>query len=75
MDGRRSLLETMPGTTEIFRGMQEEYQSYIIVPINAGGDPIGAVIVLNKKEGEKLSELEMKLASTAAAFLGKQMEN
>ncbi|MGA8944254.1 MAG: stage V sporulation T C-terminal domain-containing protein, partial [Thermoactinomyces sp.] len=53
----------------------EEYQSYIIVPINAGGDPIGAVIVLAKKEGEKLGELEMKLASTAAAFLGKQMEN
>lgn len=75
MDGRRSLLETMPGTVEIFRGVQEEYQSYIIVPINAGGDPIGAVIVLNRKEGEKLGELEMKLASTAAAFLGKQMEN
>ncbi len=75
MDERRSLLETNPGTVEIFRGVQEEYQSYIIVPINSGGDPIGAVIVLNRKEGEKLGELEIKLASTAAAFLGKQMEN
>lgn len=74
MDQRRTHLETTPGTAEIFKGMPEEYQSYLIVPINAGGDPIGAVIVISKKEGEKLGELEEKLASTAATFLAKQME-
>lgn len=75
MDQRRTHLETAPGTAEIFKGMPEEYQSYLIVPINAGGDPIGAVIVISKKEGEKLGELEEKLASTAATFLAKQMEH
>ena len=29
---------------------------------------------LSKEEGEKFGELELKLAETAAAFLGKQME-
>ncbi|MBH8584395.1 MULTISPECIES: stage V sporulation protein T [unclassified Thermoactinomyces] len=75
MDQRRTHLETNPGTAEIFKGMPEKYQSYLIVPINAGGDPIGAVIVLSKKEGGKLGELEEKLASTAATFLAKQMEH
>ncbi|MBA4549306.1 stage V sporulation protein T [Thermoactinomyces intermedius] len=75
MDQRRTHLEINPGTAEIFKGMPEEYQSYLIVPINAGGDPIGAVIVLSKKEGGKLGELEEKLASTAATFLAKQMEH
>jgi len=75
MDQRKTHLETATGTAEIFSGLSEEYQSYVIVPINAGGDPIGAVVIFTKKEGSKLGELEMKLAQTASNFLGKQMEN
>jgi AbrB family transcriptional regulator (stage V sporulation protein T) len=74
MEQRRTHLEVTPGNAEIFKGMPEEYQSYCIVPIVSGGDPIGAVIIFSKKEGARLGELEMKLASTAASFLGKQME-
>jgi AbrB family transcriptional regulator, stage V sporulation protein T len=74
MEQRRTHLESNPLTVELFKGLTEEYQSYVVVPINAGGDPIGAVIIFTKKEGERLGELEVKLASTAASFLGKQME-
>ncbi|WP_124726316.1 stage V sporulation protein T [Staphylospora marina] len=74
MEQRRYHLETNPGTVEIFKGMPEEYQSFVIVPINAGGDPIGAVILLSKKDGVRMGELEVKLAGTAASFLSKQME-
>ncbi|WP_033100693.1 MULTISPECIES: stage V sporulation protein T [Thermoactinomyces] len=75
MEQRRTHLETVPGKAEIFKGMQEEYQSYCIVPIIAGGDPIGAVVIFSKKEGVRLGELEVKVAGTAASFLGKQMEH
>lgn len=75
MESRRPQHEFNGGIAEIIKGNPEEYASYIVVPINAGGDPIGAVVILSKKDGNKLSELESKLASTAATFLGKQMEN
>ncbi|MGA9173919.1 MAG: stage V sporulation T C-terminal domain-containing protein, partial [Thermoactinomyces sp.] len=65
----------VPGKAEIFKGAPEEYQSYCIVPIIAGGDPIGAVVIFTKKEGIRLGDLELKVAGTAASFLGKQMEH
>jgi len=74
MDERKAVVESNTGTYEICRDMTEEYTSYCIAPIVAGGDPIGSVILLSKKEGTKMSELEVKLAETAAGFLGKQME-
>ncbi|PWM50497.1 MAG: stage V sporulation protein T, partial [Clostridiales bacterium] len=48
--------------------------SQIIAPIIAEGDPIGAVILASKDEGNKMGDLELKLAETAASFLAKQME-
>ncbi|MCH5585860.1 stage V sporulation protein T [Shimazuella sp. AN120528] len=75
MESRRPQHEYNGGIAEIIKGSPEEYASYIVVPINAGGDPIGAVVIISKKDGSKLGELESKLASTAATFLGKQMEN
>jgi AbrB family transcriptional regulator, stage V sporulation protein T len=54
--------------------LEGKYSTQVISPINAEGDAIGAVIILSKQSGEKLGDLEMKLAETASAFLGKQME-
>lgn len=51
-----------------------KYSTAVISPIIAEGDAIGAVIILSKQNGEKFGDLEMKLAETASAFLGKQME-
>ncbi|HCW03345.1 MAG TPA: stage V sporulation protein T [Clostridium sp.] len=54
--------------------VEGKYTAAVISPILAEGDAIGAVIILSKQNGEKFGELEMKLAETASAFLGKQME-
>lgn len=53
---------------------QPRYASGVIVPIVAEGDPIGSVILLSKEANVKMSDLEKKIAETAASFLGKQME-
>lgn len=50
-----------------------KYSAQVIAPIIAEGDAIGAVIVA-AKDGATFSELQVKLAETAASFLGKQME-
>ncbi|SFC67053.1 stage V sporulation protein T [Clostridium uliginosum] len=52
----------------------ENYVNQVISPILAEGDAIGTVIILSKEEGHNLGEVELKLAETAATFLGKQME-
>ena len=45
-----------------------------VFPINAAGDVTGAVLLLMGESMAAPSETEIKLAQTAAAFLGKQME-
>ncbi|WP_047154282.1 stage V sporulation protein T [Aneurinibacillus tyrosinisolvens] len=74
MEDRKPTLQTNPGQYEIVRDNSEQYSSYVIAPIIAGGDPIGSVILVSKGEQVKMGDLEMKLAETAAGFLAKQME-
>lgn len=52
----------------------DDYMYEAIVPIISEGDAIGAVIMLTKDSKSKFGEIEMKLASSAAGFLGRQME-
>ncbi|WP_232699024.1 stage V sporulation protein T [Brevibacillus daliensis] len=73
LEERKSKVERNAGQYEICRDNPEQYTSYVIAPIVAGGDPIGAVIILSKNEN-KMGELETKMAETAAGFLAKQME-
>lgn len=51
----------------------EKYKQEVIIPIITQGDIIGAVVLLSLKE-DKMNEVELKLAQSAAGFLGKQME-
>jgi AbrB family transcriptional regulator (stage V sporulation protein T) len=74
MEERRATLQNNAGEYEIIRDNEEEYSSYVIAPIIAGGDPIGSVIMLTKNDQAKMGDLEMKLVETAAGFLAKQME-
>ncbi|GAB6168587.1 stage V sporulation protein T [Clostridium carnis] len=76
MDDRRATLITEGSKTIPLHNDEEEgkYASQVIAPIIAEGDAIGAVIILSKQSGEKFGDLELKLAETASAFLGKQME-
>lgn len=74
MDGRKTVLETNSGNYELGKDNPELLSSYVASPIISGGDPIGCVVMLNKDESVKMSQLEVKMTETAAAFLGKQME-
>jgi AbrB family transcriptional regulator (stage V sporulation protein T) len=74
MENRKTSLETATGQYEVIKDVAETYSSYVIAPIIAGGDPIGAVLLINKDESIKMGEMETKMAETAAGFLAKQME-
>lgn len=51
------------------------YVSVITAPIIADGDVIGAVILAANNPDVKMGQLELKIAETAAGFLGKQIES
>ncbi|CAM5778159.1 MULTISPECIES: stage V sporulation protein T [Brevibacillus] len=74
LEERKTRLEKNAGTYEICRDYSENYGSFVVSPIVAGGDPIGSVILLTKSETTKMGDLETKMAETAAGFLAKQME-
>ena len=56
-------------------GDTDEYQYQVIYPIISEGDAIGSVAILTKDTKGKMGDTEQKLAYTAAAFLGRQMES
>lgn len=74
MENRKTVLEANSGTYEIGKDHPETLSSFVAAPIIAGGDPIGSVVLLNKDESVTMGEMEIKMAETAAGFLGKQME-
>jgi AbrB family transcriptional regulator (stage V sporulation protein T) len=74
MENRKTTAETTPGEYEICKDAPEHFANFVASPIVAGGDPIGAVVLLSKQEGNKMSQMEVKMAETAAGFLAKQME-
>lgn len=47
----------------------------VVTPIICEGDAIGAVVIVSTESKSRFGETEMKLAQTAANFLGKQMES
>ena len=75
-DKKASLLETNESTVNIVEDQEGEspFTSQVIASIVTYGDAIGAVILASKDEKVKMGEIEIKLAETAANFLGKQME-
>lgn len=52
----------------------DKYSAGVVVPIVAEGNTIGSVLFI-MNDGEKPSEVETKLAESAATFLGKHMED
>ena len=47
----------------------------VIVPIICEGDAIGSVALFSRDQRAKMGDTELKLAQTAAGFLGRQMES
>lgn len=58
----------------VTRDEVEEIHHQVIFPIITQGDVIGAVVLLSLEAGNPMNEVELKLAQSAADFLGKQME-
>lgn len=52
----------------------EGVTAQVIAPIICEGDAIGAVVLLSREPRAKLGDTEVKLSTTAAGFLGRQME-
>ena len=74
MDNRKSYAATNQtlGNVQPIEGV--EHDAAVIYPIIASGDVMGAVILLTGDSVKIPSGIEIKLAQSAAAFLGKQME-
>lgn len=53
----------------------EGVTAQVIAPIICEGDAIGAVIVMSREPRAKFTDAEIRLAATAASFLGRQMES
>ena len=54
---------------------EDDFISQAVCPIICEGDAIGSVIITTRDEKIKFGDLEQKLATSAAGFLGKQMES
>lgn len=52
----------------------EGVTAQVVAPIICEGDAIGAVALMGREPKAKFGDMEMKLAVTAAGFLGRQME-
>ena len=53
---------------------ERKYNSQVVYPIISDGDVIGSVVLLSKENTTKMSDVEKKVAQSAASFLGSQME-
>ncbi|MDO5350649.1 MAG: stage V sporulation protein T [Lachnospiraceae bacterium] len=52
----------------------EGVTAQVVTAILCEGDAIGAVAILSREPRARFGDMEMKLAATAAGFLGRQME-
>ena len=74
-DGTQSVQLLMPELATVVQPIEGiEHYASVIYPIIAAGDVSGAVVMLTGEQTKIPTNAEIKLAQTAAAFLGKQME-
>lgn len=74
MDSRKSYAATQQNAGDIQPIEGIEHPASVIYPIISSGDVTGAVVMLSSESIKVPSGAEIKLAQSAAAFLGKQME-
>lgn len=74
---RREAYAANVGERKYIKLMAEQddaFQSQVISPVISEGDVIGGVVLLTKDARQKLGDAELRMASCASSFLGKQME-
>lgn len=74
MESRKNFTISKNNSTNLQPVEGMDQTASIVYPIIAAGDVTGAVIMLSHSNGGLPTETEIKLVHTAAAFLGKQME-
>lgn len=79
MRERQAVLINDPKTHPFCEDCREDedeckFSSAVMAPIIAEGDPLGVVVLSTQESGVEMGDLEMKLATTAAGFLARQME-
>ena len=62
------------GTTVPVIDGSEKYNAGIVAPIVSEGDTIGSVVLFSNEQMPKMTEIEEKLALSAAGFLGRHIE-
>lgn len=78
MDGRETLVfapdrHNHPGS--VFDGEERcPFASEVIAPVIQAGDPVGAVILASTDPRQPVTQIEVKLAQTAAGFVARHME-
>ncbi len=75
MENRKSYQASVTTVTEVQPVEGIEQFAAVIYPIIASGDVTGAVVMLKGNGNKQPTDIEVKLAQSAAAFLGKQMED
>ena len=74
MENRRSYSAHPNAADEVRPVEGVNHAAAVVCPIIAAGDVTGAVVMLKGDRMKNPTETELKLAQSAAAFLGKQME-
>ena len=74
MESRKSYAANQQNAGDIQPIEGIEHPASVIYPIISSGDVTGAVVMLSSESIKVPSGAEIKLAQSAAAFLGKQME-
>ncbi|MBR2717549.1 MAG: AbrB/MazE/SpoVT family DNA-binding domain-containing protein [Oscillospiraceae bacterium] len=75
MEGRRAYRAEPGGKTIPLTDGENSPKAAVAVPILSEGDVLGCVVMLERGDGVRTGDTEMKLAATVAGFLGKQMES
>lgn len=75
MTGRKSFFAGNAGSVRLYPIENVERSASIMYPIISSGDVTGSVIMLFNESETMPTEIENKLIQTAAAFLGRQMED
>lgn len=71
MKDRRNIVETSNHSIELLDGIKDSF-SYVICPIIMNGDAVGLVMAIS--ENSDVTQLDEKLISVIAQFLGKHIE-
>jgi len=74
MENRRSFTLRPGEGTDLYPVEGLERRAVVCFPVITSGDVNGAVMLLENDAGQSPKETEIKLASVAAGFLGRQME-